>query len=298
MNIRLRAASAIVAAIFGVTVLLPTAAVAAEAIACEQDYVKYSVEQLTALITKLTKQRDELKNSAPCFVSDSDLSLGDGEDAARRAAVVKLQNFLKEKGFFKLTATGYFGKITQASLVSFQEKNGLAASGAFDAPTREKAHAMKCRRPLQAKTFVVKKPVAATPAVPAKPAATTAAPTPAPAPVTSSTPAAPTSAPAATAAPVAGSGPVQSITLSTEGVEARWTVNGYSKNGFNVIWSKAAGPTYPTRAGDRYIYMGQPGSVRATLFAPDGASGAYRVRVCENLGQTCGVYSNEAEIIL
>jgi len=93
-------------------------------------------------------------------------------------------------------------------------------------------------------------------------------------------------------------GAVSGITLmSAGGANIKWTVNGYSDQGFKVVWSKNAGPTYPTRDGDQYHYYSDPARTTDTLDAFDGV-GTYYVRVCEYLGGACGVYSNQITVTL
>jgi hypothetical protein len=94
------------------------------------------------------------------------------------------------------------------------------------------------------------------------------------------------------------SGEVKSLTLvSLGGASVKWTVNGYSEQGYKVVWSKNSNPTYPTRSGDKYNYLSSPSAVSATVDAFDGA-GTYYVRVCEYLGGKCGVYSNQITVDL
>jgi len=90
---------------------------------------------------------------------------------------------------------------------------------------------------------------------------------------------------------------VKSISLSVSGATPKWSVNGYSKNGFKVVWSKNANPTYPTRSGDQYIYLASSSAASTTL-TPFSGAGTYYVRVCEYLGGKCGVYSNQATVQL
>lgn len=93
-------------------------------------------------------------------------------------------------------------------------------------------------------------------------------------------------------------GDVTSVTLSAAGGDAvSWVADGYSPKGFKIVWSKNSGPTYPTRSGDKYIYMAEPDDSYVELFAFSG-SGTYYVRACEYLGGTCGVYSNEITVEL
>jgi len=90
---------------------------------------------------------------------------------------------------------------------------------------------------------------------------------------------------------------VKSISMSATGSSVKWSVNGLSKNGFKIVWSKNENPTYPTRTGDQYIYLSSPTASSTTLSAFDGA-GTYFVRVCEYLGGACGVYSNQSTVTL
>lgn len=93
-------------------------------------------------------------------------------------------------------------------------------------------------------------------------------------------------------------GEVSKIVLSKgSGDKVTWTVTGYSSNGFKVVWSKKSGPTYPTRSGDKYHYLSSPGARTDTPTAFDGV-GSYYVRVCEYLGGSCGVYSNQISVTL
>ncbi|MFA5778199.1 MAG: hypothetical protein WC870_01790 [Candidatus Paceibacterota bacterium] len=91
--------------------------------------------------------------------------------------------------------------------------------------------------------------------------------------------------------------PVSSISVTGSGSSVAWSVDGYSKNGFKIVWSKNSQPTYPTREGDKYIYLSEPNSRNTSLDAFSG-SGMYYVRVCEYLGGACGVYSNQIQVSL
>lgn len=91
---------------------------------------------------------------------------------------------------------------------------------------------------------------------------------------------------------------VSSLTLtSLENGKISWKINGYSKDGFKVVWSKNSLPTYPTRDGDKYHYYSETTKTTDTVDGFDGA-GKYYVRVCEYLGGKCGIYSNQIEINL
>jgi hypothetical protein len=90
---------------------------------------------------------------------------------------------------------------------------------------------------------------------------------------------------------------VESITLKVDGSKIYWVTNGYSDQGFKVVWSKNEGPTYPLRNGDKYHYFTDANKNSDTLEAFSG-SGTYYVRICEYLGGKCGVYSNQVKITL
>jgi len=258
MSIKQRLISAALCVGMTATMIAPVAVSAnSGAEVNNNSYNSYSVEQLESLIAKLQKQLAELKKGSKCFVSDRDLSLGDGEPGdGYDGHVRKLQTFLKEKNYFTRSATGYFGKVTRAALQAYQKANGLPLTGEFDGSTRGKAHGQFCKQTIKAAEKAEKK-------VEKKTEEKTE--------------------------PVSA---VSGISLTvTDGV-ARWTVNGKSAMGFKVVWSKNAGPTYPTRDGDRYNYLSESSATQSSLEAFDG-SGTYRVRVCEYLGGKCGVYSNE-----
>jgi hypothetical protein len=91
---------------------------------------------------------------------------------------------------------------------------------------------------------------------------------------------------------------VTSITLSDSGNGLMsWVADGFSSEGFKIVWSKTAAPTYPTRGTDQYLYLTSSDANSGTIDAFDGA-GTYYVRVCEYVGGTCGVYSNELEVLM
>ena len=95
-------------------------------------------------------------------------------------------------------------------------------------------------------------------------------------------------------------GDVNTIVLEQLGdtTTVTWEVDGYSDDGFKVVWSMEPEPTYPVRTDlDQYKYLSDSDADEATLNAFDG-DGTYYVRVCEYLGGSCGVYSNEVEMYI
>lgn len=59
---------------------------------------------------------------------------------SRGEEVKKVQQFLIDKGFLSGAVTGYFGDLTKKAVQSFQKQNGLPATGAWFALTRQKAN--------------------------------------------------------------------------------------------------------------------------------------------------------------
>ena len=229
------------------------------------DYSSMTIAQLVELINQLKARINVLSasESSACFVSDTTLSLGDGEIGDGLSDdVERLQVFLREKGFFTFSKnTGFFGKVTRTAVLSFQASVGLPQTGDFDAATRTKAHAMTCTKLGKIKTEVkndIKKdekkyenPVSK----------------------------------------------VSSIVAYASGSHITWSTVGNSPQGFKVVWSKNVGPTYPTREEDKYNFHPEPSTSSSNIDAFKGA-GTYYVRVCEYLGGACGVYSNELTVQL
>lgn len=77
----------------------------------------------------------------------------------------------------------------------------------------------------------------------------------------------------------------------------QWEVEGYSANGFKLVWSKNTKPEYPPRGGDDYAYYSNPEQEKGKVTISNG-TGTYYVRVCEYLGGACGVYSNQITLDL
>lgn len=220
----------------------------------------YSEEELVALIAKLQKQLEQVRqNKVQCILADVDLSLGDGEDGVSQANVKNLQNLLKEKGYFVHNPTGYFGKLTRTALINFQKASGLDQTGELNASSRAYVKSLKCKKVYS---------VSAVKNVEMKDKDV-----------------------------VKNSASVSAITVASDGSKVKWSAVGYSKSGFKVVWSKNPNPTYPTRDSDKYVYLSDPMANNTVLEAFNG-TGVYYVRVCEYLGNSCGVYSNEITVSL
>jgi hypothetical protein len=248
-----------VSVLFLSMLVLPISIFAMSSSSSDSSYSNYSEEQLVTLIAKLQKQLEEVrKNSVQCSFANVDLSIGDGEGDNLKEHVKGLQNFLKEKGYFTYSPTGYFGKITRAALIAFQKSVGIAQTGEFNSGVREKVKNLKCKM----NYFNNSKPVEDE-----------------------------------DNSDNDNSGVVSAIKLSGSGNNVSWVTTGYSKNGFKIVWSKNQNPTYPTREGDQYIYLSDSSASSTSLSAFSG-SGTYYVRVCEYLGGACGKYSNQITVSL
>jgi hypothetical protein len=91
---------------------------------------------------------------------------------------------------------------------------------------------------------------------------------------------------------------VGSISLTAgENGSISWTPSDVSSLGFKIVWSKNENPVYPCREGDQYHYYSDP-TARVDTLDAFGGSGTYHVRVCEYLGDKCGVYSNQITLNL
>ena len=259
-----------IAAAIGLVVSLSSPALAVEnvkPVASSAQIESMSVEQLEKYINQLKARLDEMKKGSLCFISDNVLSLGDGEDDGMSDQVRRLQDFLREKVKVSWKSTGLFGKNTRAALSNFQRDNGLTVTGEFDAATRAKAHSMYCkslRKPSNQKE-VEKKEIEKKELEKKN---------------------------------FDKSVSVSGITAKSSEKKVIWQANGYSAQGFKVVWSQDPQPTYPTRDGDRYQYFSESNRTASEdLEAFDGA-GTYYVRVCQYLGDKCGVYSNEVVVNL
>lgn len=92
---------------------------------------------------------------------------------------------------------------------------------------------------------------------------------------------------------------VESITLSANTNNwISWQTNGDATMGFKIAYSKNPHPVYPKRDElDNWIYVGDTAASSWELPAEQGP-GTYYVRVCEYIGNACGVYSNEITVSL
>lgn len=77
------------------------------------------------------------------------------------------------------------------------------------------------------------------------------------------------------------------------GVSLFWTLTGMqSPKGFKVVWASMPQPTYP---GSDYHYLTNPDTRSDTVIGLSSGK-TYYFRVCEYLGGSCGVYSNEVSV--
>jgi len=107
-----------------------------------------------------------------------------------------------------------------------------------------------------------------------------------------------TAAPAKTAATSTTTKAVKSIALTASSLtNVSWKTTGYSKYGYYLVWSQNIHPTYPPGKGGSYRLYSDPAANWGSILT-SGKKGVFYVRVCENLGATCGTYSNDVSISL
>ncbi len=94
----------------------------------------------TATLNKLNSSSAKPAEGYEVAEDDGVLSVGDqGEE------VKKMQQRLKDLGYFKTTCTGYFGGQTEEALKKFQARNGLTANGKLSAATEKKLYASSAK---------------------------------------------------------------------------------------------------------------------------------------------------------
>jgi len=71
----------------------------------------------------------------PCIEAQYDLHIG-SRDYSLFGNVMKLQLFFYQNEMMDYPPTGYFGPITENSLLRYQSLRGLTTTGIFDYPTR------------------------------------------------------------------------------------------------------------------------------------------------------------------
>lgn len=73
-----------------------------------------------------------------------------------------------------------------------------------------------------------------------------------------------------------------------------WTANFASAQGYKLVWNPSPNPVYP---GSPYYFYSTPDSSSGSGYVKGTTgSGTHYVRVCEYLGGTCGLYSNETSV--
>ncbi len=229
--------------------------------------LKYLSKQIQARIVELEKT-----NTQKCFVTEAELSLGDGEGSLS-GDVKRLQDVLREKGYLKSKSTGYYGKLTQTALIAYQKSTELPQTGMFDKATREALHTSNCslgqmkkeenmvkkeeKKEFTKEVMVEKKKEQ----------------------------------------PATYYSKVTSIAVTPTSGGVEWSAPQKSQYGYKVTWSKDMSPAYPPRPNDRAEYFGDGYGAKASLKAFNG-SGTYYVRACEYLNGACGTYSNEVKVEL
>lgn len=77
-----------------------------------------------------------------CLELQSTLNLGSG--GSKKAEVIKLQNFLRERGYLNSESTGYFGVMTFNAVKDFQRARGLQTVGNVGPQTRAEIKKTSC----------------------------------------------------------------------------------------------------------------------------------------------------------
>ena len=78
-----------------------------------------------------------------CTTLSYSLSLGK-KDFTTKGQVTILQKFLRQKGYLLDAPTGYFGKVTQRAVMTFQNEYSIELTGLVGPTTREKINALTC----------------------------------------------------------------------------------------------------------------------------------------------------------
>lgn len=74
------------------------------------------------------------------FAEESDELLGDLRLGHKNEQVRVLQDFLREKGYFDIDSTGYFGKITANAVSRYQKEKGIDSIGRVGPRTRKEVN--------------------------------------------------------------------------------------------------------------------------------------------------------------
>jgi hypothetical protein len=79
-------------------------------------------------------------------------------------------------------------------------------------------------------------------------------------------------------------------------VTLSWVVDGLSINGFRIVWSLARGPEFPKRNDNDKATASDIFGYEKTL-GPFKPGQKLYFKVCESLGNRCGIYSNEELVV-
>ncbi len=240
--------------------LLQQVASLTKQIAQMQAQIAELIEQKKEVVKTVEPKKEELSNKDIPMMFTRQMFIGViGDD------VVLLQEFLATDSelYPEGLITGYYGALTEKAVKRLQEKYGLEEVGVVGPKTREKIN-MKFHKKDKDKDvpeWIAKKKKNKH----KKQIASI----------------------------------VTKITLiaDQDTSKVKWESEGVSQRGFKLVWSKNSNPTYPTRDGDKYVYLGSSDAESYKIGAFDGA-GEYYVRICEYLGGKCGVYSNEIKVTL
>lgn len=228
------------------------------------------ISELIKLIAMLQEQIGVKSTSVKQYENTEDSSYRISESlyvGVKSEEVTWLQDFLANHYsslYPEKKVTGYYGEMTKAAVERFQEKYGIESVGEVGPQTRQKINSLMDAKSYKYKSYTTKE----------------------------------ASSKKSKSTEYKEESSIESISLKHLGDgKISWEVGGVSIRGFKIVWSMKENPTYPTRSGDKYIYLSDKNADEKTLYAFD-EEGDYYVRVCEYLGGKCGVYSNEIKIEL
>lgn len=72
--------------------------------------------------------------------------------------IVKLQDFLRQNGYFSYASTGYFKRMTESAVKKFQQDNKITPLGIVGPVTRDKIRALTCSGKVSKVTETIKTP--------------------------------------------------------------------------------------------------------------------------------------------
>ncbi len=133
----------LVSAALTITTLVMMVGVAVIPVAANAQSTSTLQAQIAALLAQINQLQGQLGNSSSgtgtsSYQFNHDLTVG-----SKGADVTALQNLLISKGFLKVSATGYFGTLTQKAAAAWQASVGISpAAGYFGPKSRAYVNSM------------------------------------------------------------------------------------------------------------------------------------------------------------